>query len=118
MDATQLKVGMVIDYRGMPATVVECWTCAEEAPRGFCEPCGAVIEWKDETGVQRCRLRWPEIEPDVLAALKHREEQLAKDADAAATKAALLEEIRTGDPAAIRAELLKQGDTSVKVWGE
>lgn len=78
MDHTKLKVGQVIDYRGQPATVIECWTCPEDAPSEFTyklppkpgakrtDPpnwrtyqAGAVIEWNDEKGnPQRCRLLW------------------------------------------------------------
>lgn len=77
MDHTDLKVGAVINFRGEPATVIDCWTRPEDSPNfGYKLPplpdakqkdpprrmtyqAGAVIEWQDDKGIlQRCRLLW------------------------------------------------------------
>lgn len=59
MEPTELEFGMVINYRGFPAQVIDVWTSQEDASGGFRNPVGAVIEWDDEQGrVQRCRLLW------------------------------------------------------------
>ena len=58
MQPSELTPGVVINYRWQPATVIECWTRAEDVRDGFAQPIGAVIEWQEGDTLRRCRLLW------------------------------------------------------------
>lgn len=58
MTPKELASGHVINYRGTPALVIECWGSVEEALDNFKAPAGCVIEWEEGGQTHRCRLLW------------------------------------------------------------
>lgn len=58
MRADELSVGMVVDYRGQPAAVVECWINGKCKDRGF-GPVGCVLELESSGETLHVRLEWP-----------------------------------------------------------
>lgn len=88
---TDIEPGMVINYRGAPATVALVWKSeTDPRARGIRDPMGMEIEWTDEEGrAQRTRLVWPELDTGEQAQM----EALAPDERSAALAQRLAQDI-------------------------
>ena len=68
--ATDTRVGMVIDWRGQRATVVDVWATPEASPVGPLFPVGIELEVEQATGPVRFRAVWPDLTAAEIGEMK------------------------------------------------